>query len=128
MSMITTEGVPKNATYEEFSSQIPRPKQSMLKDLVHYQYVKHKELLELTQEKDMITEKVRKEHDIFDFKKRRDILSRRSALKGVKKLRETYGNYPSEIFTENWGKFKTIFGHMKREPDPEDPLSEDFIV
>jgi len=48
-------------------------------------------------------------------------LTRRPSLR---KLRASFENFPSELFTEYFGKLKTIFGHMKRDPDPEDPLSK----
>lgn len=115
------DGNAKFNTYYELKSQVSLPTQPFLEKMVHQQYLKHREYAELKQEKDILVEKIREKYDLFDLKKRRSALTRRPSLRS---LRPSFENFPSEIFTEYWGKLKTIFGHMKRDPDPEDPLSK----
>jgi len=118
--MITLNGEVKPSSYYELDSQVPVPETNLLKTMVHHQYLRQKEGLEIKQKRDTIIENIRQKHEIFDIKKRRSALIRRPSLRN---LRPSFEVFPTEIFTEYWGKLKTIYGHMKRIPDPEDPLS-----
>lgn len=74
----------------------------------------------LEKQKQYIEESTQKKYDIFDRRKRRDRLKRTNfGRKGHIVPRD----FPSEIFTHYWNKLKSIFGHMRKEQDPEDPIS-----
>lgn len=117
------DGRSQPCTFGDLKSQFPPPSTPLIKNMVQHQYHKQKECLQIKQEKESIIQRIKEEHDLLSARKRRDILTRRSSLKSLLRSRAEYENFPAEIFTEYWGKLKTFFGHLKREIDPEDPLS-----
>jgi hypothetical protein len=72
-------------------------------------------------EKDRIIKQTTEKYNILDHKKRRERLHR-------PKLRSNrtnvFNNFPPEIFTDSWNKFKSVFGHLRRDIDPDDPISK----
>lgn len=75
----------------------------------------------LMEKKNLIKQSVEEKYNIFDFKKRRERL-RGPKRKGFRYEMKEF--YSPDIFSETWNKFKSVFGHMKKVPDPEDPLSK----
>ena len=122
--MVNIHGVSQPNTYEDLKSQLPPSQKSMLNDLINENYNKQKERVLLKQEKDTIIQRVQDKHQLFDKQKRRAVLTRRHSTKSIKSSFKTFDDYPPEIFTEYWGKFKPIFGHLKSHPEPDDPLSK----
>jgi len=89
--------------------------------MVFNQYQISKQKLASKQEVDHIIQEIQKKFNIFDYKSRREFLRKRS--KNKRGSRST-SEYPVEIFTHYWNKFKSMFGHAKKEQDPDDPISK----
>jgi len=88
------------------------------------QYKINKQRVHSKQEVDNIIQGIQKRFNILDFKRRREFLERR--LKNKRGSRLTT-EYPPEIFTHYWNRFKSMFGHAKKDQDPDDPISKILI-
>ena len=78
----------------------------------------------MERQKQYVEEYAQKKYDIFDRRKRRDRLKR---INFGRKGHIPPRDFPSEIFTQYWNKLKSIFGHMRKELDPDDPISKLII-
>lgn len=78
----------------------------------------------LKKEKDNLIKQTEEKYSIFDPKKRRDRLHR---PKSKSNRTNVFNNFPPEIFTDCWNKFKSVFGHLRRDLDPEDPISRTYF-
>jgi len=119
---VNISGEQKPATYNELASQLPKSNQHILKNVLYNQYQITNRKIYADNMKKAIDESVKKKYDIFDRETRRKRLKKTNfTRRGYIPLR----GFPSEIFTHNWNKFKSIFGHSRRDPDPDDPISKE---
>ena len=87
---------------------------------MYNEYQINKQRMASKQETDHLINKIQKKYNIFDFKERRNRIKRKSkSRKGYITSKE----YSPEIFTQYWNKFKSMFGHVKRELDNDDLIS-----
>jgi hypothetical protein len=119
--MISIDGPTKKCTFEDLKSQIPTSDKPILKNMIENQYKLTLEQHSIKSQKDKIVKDVQEKYNIFDHKQRRKRL-RDPKYRGTRN--DPAYNFPVEIFTENWNKFKSLFGHLKRDLDPDDPISK----
>jgi len=88
---------------------------------MYNQYRINKQKMHSKQEVDTLIADVQKKYSVIDYKGRRKQLKRRSNSKRGYVPRT---DYPAEIFTNYWNKYKSMFGHAKKDQDPDDPISK----
>ncbi len=118
--MLNLDRETRPATYNELKTQLPEAKEPVLKNAMYHQSKIHQQRFYSKQETNQIIETIQNEFQLFDSKKRRDRIQNRAL--NSRGNRES-ADYPTEIFTHHWKKFKSVFGHAKKEQDPEDPIS-----
>lgn len=109
------------ATYKDLASQLPRSNQPVLKNVLYNQCHLQKQKIIIDKQRQHIEESVPKKYDIFDRKARRELLKRTNIGRRGHIIPKSF---PSEIFTSYWNKLKSIFGHMRKDPEPDDPISK----
>jgi hypothetical protein len=120
-SLVRLDGPPKFSDYDELKSQLPNIDHPILKNVIENHYRLSKEKLTLKSEKDQIIGRSQQKYDVFNLKKRRE-RTMRPKFKGFRY--DSVENFPPELFAENWNRFKSMFGHLRRDLDPEDPISK----
>lgn len=124
--LISLSGHRITSSYEDLQSQMPSISGPVLKNLVSNQYQIIKKKNSSKQEIDRTISDIQLKYDILGCRARRDRLKR--------KIKSQRGYIPSleyspEIFTQYWGRLKSLFGHIKKDNlDPEDPISKCIVI
>jgi len=119
-SLLTSEGKTAISSYQDLRSQIPTSKEPILRNIMYNQYQINKQRMHNKQEVNTLIAEVQQKFNVIDYKSRRKQLKRR---RNSKRGYVPRMDYPVEIFTNYWNKYKSMFGHARKEQDPDDPIN-----